>query len=305
VPNEITVLPYTETIETGLATSVASDPLQSCTAGGPSQNFNSVWYAFTAPAAMTLVVDTVGTSYNTVLTVYSGTCGALTELACSDNSPTLGTRSRIGIALGAGEAVLIEATKFGSGTGGTLVFNAKEAIPPVCAPAPEPCRTPSIGEKASLQIRDASPDDDKDQLQWKWARGSETTKTEFGDPLTQDALELCIYDANGFRTSASIPVGGICGNGKPCWTEKPTGYQYRDKELTPDGISQLIFKAGVDEKAQISLKGRGLPLDIPAPMSLVSPITVQLKSASGLCFGATFSAPFQKLDATQLKDKAD
>jgi hypothetical protein len=279
--------------------------LQSCTVDGAAQNFNSVWYAFTAPAALTLVADTVGSSYNTVLTVHGGACGALTERACSDNVPTLGTRSRVGVALAAGETVLIEVTKFGSDTGGTLVVNAKEAVAPACAATPEPCRTPALGDKATLQLRDASPDDGKDQLAWKWLRGSETTKVEFGDPVTQDALELCLYDASGLRSSASIPLGGECGDGKACWIERPTGYRYRDKQLTPDGVSQLQFKAGIDEKAQITLKGRGLPLDMPPPLSLASPITVQLKSASGVCFGATYSAPFQKLDATLLKDRAD
>jgi hypothetical protein len=58
--------------------------------------------------------------------------------------------------------------------------------PPVCAPAPETCRTPFVSDKALALLKDNS-DDAKDLLLWKWIKGGATTKLEFGNPVTTHA----------------------------------------------------------------------------------------------------------------------
>ncbi len=178
------------------------------------------------------------------------------------------------------------------------------STPGLCPLAPAPCRTPTVGGKASLQLGDKSPDD-KDQLGWKWNKGAATTLAELGNPAASDGYALCLYDASGWRATMRIPAGGLC-QGHDCWKTKPTGFLYRTKDGAPDGITQLMLKAGDDGKAQLQAKGKGTLLPMPALPSLASPIQVQLRNTtSGLCWGATYSAPFDKATAEQLKDKAD
>ena len=81
------------------------------TCGSPP-NSNSVWYTLTAPADGTVVANTLGSSYDTVLSAYTGTCGALTEVACNDDAT--GVQSEISLPVTAGQAVLLEVTDFDS-----------------------------------------------------------------------------------------------------------------------------------------------------------------------------------------------
>jgi hypothetical protein len=184
---------------------------------------------------------------------------------------------------------------------------------PSCAPLPVAgCRTPAVGGKASLQYKDKSPDT-KDQLQWKWSKGAVTMKADFGTPLTTTSYQLCIYDGTPTLIfDATIPAGGMCNiaKPKPCWKDKTKGFDYKDKDLTPDGVSQMKLQEGLlAGKAQIQVKGKGAPLDDPT-LPFTQPMIVQLHNIeSGLCWEAVYSAPATKNVAGppvgQFKDKAD
>ncbi len=79
------------------------------------------------------------------------------------------------------------------------------------------------------------------QLQWKWSKGSVTSKADFGNPLAATSYQFCIYDgASSLLFDATIPPGGLCGasNPNPCWKDKPKGFEYNDKDLTAGGIHQ-------------------------------------------------------------------
>jgi FG-GAP-like repeat/Bacterial Ig-like domain len=176
---------------------------------------------------------------------------------------------------------------------------------PACAPTPEPCRTPAVGGKAFFQLQDKSPDD-KDRLTWKWLKGATTPKADFGNPVTTDGYDLCVYDAGALVASAIAPAGGTCA-GKPCWKDKTKGFDYKDKDLTPGGLQKMVMREGLlDGKAKIILKGKGANLPMPDLGTLTGPLDVQLRRRTGgMCFGATYSAPFLKNDGVTLKDKAD
>jgi hypothetical protein len=111
--------PATSTVA---ASSSPDDPLQSCSYDGASANTHSVWYAYTPECDGILTVSTAGSDYDTVLTVYSGSCGQLTELDCNDDAA--GLQSRIdGLNVQGGTALLIEVTRYTSAEGGfTLDF---------------------------------------------------------------------------------------------------------------------------------------------------------------------------------------
>ena len=127
---------FTEAFDSTPATTAPDDPLQSCTIFGPGQNLRSVWYRFTAPANGSLTVQTLNTAYPadppTVVSVYLGACGTLTEIAC-DDSPTQ-FASAVTTAVDVGVTYLIEITNHAGSSGG-LVEVAVHFAPdsPICA----------------------------------------------------------------------------------------------------------------------------------------------------------------------------
>ena len=68
--------------------------------------------------------------------------------------------------------------------------------------------------------------------------------------------------------------------------------------------TQVLLKEGIDGKAKILVKGKGVNLPLPT-LPLTQPVTVQLRSRDGGCWEAVYGAPATKNDATQFKDKAD
>jgi len=114
------------------ANDVAREPQEDCESGNVGTS-SSVYYSFTAPNTGLLSIDTNGSDYDTVLSVFSG-CGFTlfpgnvyiqpSELACDDDSGT-GTASQItNLALTKGQTVKIKVAKYGSTPGGgNLDFN--------------------------------------------------------------------------------------------------------------------------------------------------------------------------------------
>ncbi|MFO0973889.1 MAG: lamin tail domain-containing protein [Phycisphaerae bacterium] len=68
----------------GNSTNASSDaglPASACPAGS-----NDVWYYITPTATGPFLVSTCGSSYDTIVNVYTGACGSLTEVGCNDDS---------------------------------------------------------------------------------------------------------------------------------------------------------------------------------------------------------------------------
>lgn len=79
----ISTTPYVNNQDISGATTAGDDPGFSCTGG---QMANTVWYAYTPSAAGTLAVSTTGSTYDTVVGIYTGASPAtLTEAACNDD----------------------------------------------------------------------------------------------------------------------------------------------------------------------------------------------------------------------------
>jgi len=118
----------------------------------------------------------------------------------------------------------------------------------------------------------------------------------------------CLYDASGLVVSgAGYAVESSCF-GKLCWKENATGFQYKYNVKVAEGmrLRQLNLKGSdVPEKAKIALKGRSAGLGISSPAALTAPLRMQLRRTDGACWEATFSGPFLKQDATQLKARSD
>lgn len=104
-PVEITSVPYTHTDDTTAATTALDDPVFPC--GSLDQGANSVWYSFTPAEDGTLYVDTQGSSFDTMLAVWTGTRGSLNNVTCNDDY--IGGLSVIRTRLTAGVTYYIEA----------------------------------------------------------------------------------------------------------------------------------------------------------------------------------------------------
>jgi len=122
----VSALPFNDTEDTTGASESAGDPGQACANG--SKNSNTVWYAIVPPDDGILTIDTCGSNYDTVVTVFTGDCSALSPLACNDDvgadnvcSPT---QSRLSTSVFAGQTYLLEVSQFGAPAGGNLVMHA-------------------------------------------------------------------------------------------------------------------------------------------------------------------------------------
>jgi len=104
----------------GDATIASDGPSASCQTG----TLKGVWFSFTPAATASHRIATCGSAHDTVLTVYTGTCAALTEFACDDDgcggSADADLTSDIAdIALTGGTTYLIRVSAFDASPGPT------------------------------------------------------------------------------------------------------------------------------------------------------------------------------------------
>jgi subtilisin family serine protease len=114
-PNALTAspMPYThQTLNVRFATINTNDPatavMGDCTVGFPRRGSNSVWYTFTPTVSGELSMNTNGslnnggTQLDTFVSVFTGTYGAMTQVACDDESGTGAGSAITGLRLTAG-----------------------------------------------------------------------------------------------------------------------------------------------------------------------------------------------------------
>jgi len=131
----IDTLPYSNTIDISNATSdQATDPVLTCTQLN-GNTFSSilyftVWYSFTPEADGTLVVDTFGSNYDTVLGVWTGDQSSLILYRCNDDYSVAHVgESRLEISVTTGTTYYIEVANYSSTNVGTLTLNMAFAEP--------------------------------------------------------------------------------------------------------------------------------------------------------------------------------
>jgi len=149
----ITALPFTDDpLYTTAATTAADDPF--CHGRG-----HTVWYVVTPTADLSVIVHTFGSKYDTTVSVYTGTPGALTQLACNDDSYVNGAfrslQSRVVFSAVAGTTYYIMVGSWDSTPGGRLLFWAVEPTPLEASvfgiiPHTAVCKNVSTGQQVTL-----------------------------------------------------------------------------------------------------------------------------------------------------------
>lgn len=117
-----TPLPFIDTINTVEAITAPDDP--NCMGQGPT-----VWYSFTPTEDIRIQARTFESDYDTTLSVYTGTPGNLSQIACNDDAGSL--QSSITFNAVAGQTYFFMVGAFASGVGGNLVLTVDVAPPPL------------------------------------------------------------------------------------------------------------------------------------------------------------------------------
>lgn len=122
---EITQAPFTPF---SITLDTTNNPTDTSLDGSPAvwsgtRAYHAAWFTFTPWADGTLFISTVNSDYDTQLAVFTGSCGALTEIQYNDNDPTPGlTSSVLEFAVTNGVPLTILVAGYGPADGGTLVF---------------------------------------------------------------------------------------------------------------------------------------------------------------------------------------
>ncbi len=162
------------------------------------------------------------------------------------------------------------------------------------------CTTPEKAGASALKMKEKG---DRDSLSWKWGKGPQVTLASLGDPEAGDDYTMCLFFDDGMDVALVAALRAPAGAG---WQSKDDkGFQYRSASAAPDGVAQLAVRPGEAGKAKVKLKAKGPGLSLPSLGQGPASVTVELRADSGLCLGATMTAPYQADDPTQFKASSD
>jgi hypothetical protein len=166
------------------------------------------------------------------------------------------------------------------------------------------CRRPTVAGAARVTLR-------ADLIKWRWARGEETGNDDFGDPAATDDYQLCIFETTNIGSrrllqGTAFPAGGSCGD-ELCWTPLGTppgerGFRYYDDRQP--GIASLLLKPGPEGRALIAARSHGAHVELPTPLDVVTPVTVQLQREDGTCWEADYTTSSVS-NETRFKARSD
>jgi hypothetical protein len=158
--------------------------------------------------------------------------------------------------------------------------------PATGCPPPPVCRAPDRPARARLVV---STRPSGRRLRFKW-RGGRIPLADFGDPTRTDGYEVCVTGdgppASIWRGSAG--AGFLCADGESCWRSAEAGFRWRGRTAGA-GLRSIRLRAGTGRKATIVVRADDGDGGLP-PLPWPTPLTVQVRSASGTCWQSTFAA---------------
>jgi uncharacterized repeat protein (TIGR01451 family) len=244
----VSSLPASITEGTGTATANPTDPVHSCTGVKDSK---TVWFRFVPNFTGPAVVDTLTSSYLTVLSAYQGLVDASTEIAC--NAGPSG-QSEITMQVTSGQVYYVEASAVGgSGVGGTLILHFSTA----------PVPRLSIAKTHSGNFARATPN----------ATYTVTVSNAGGAPTTGDAVTVSETVPSG------LTVVSMAGTGWDCLTP---GLQCARREVLAPGSSyppitvtvKVAANATSPQVNTVSVVGGGSVLARVSDPTIIIPDTI-------------------------------
>lgn len=109
----------------------ADDPVLACMWGDPPrpEGFRTAWYKFTPATNGTVTLSTAGSTYDTVLAVHTGICGALTPVACNDDDNYF--TSSYDLEVIAGKTYYVEVADWQSSASGAVTLSLQTLLEPI------------------------------------------------------------------------------------------------------------------------------------------------------------------------------
>jgi hypothetical protein len=131
----------------------ATDPPPPCIAAS-AVSPKTVWWSLTAVSTGSVTLSTIGSLYDTVLSVWTGTPQSLANVACNnDISPGQILQSLVTFSATANTKYYILVAPFGSDPGGKTVLNVSNGNPTSLSASPT-SRTVAAGSPATFTISD-------------------------------------------------------------------------------------------------------------------------------------------------------
>ncbi len=125
-----------DNIDNLFGTTSLNDPSFSCRYDGPAQGYGTFWFRFTASATSARVSLCANQGGDTLLGIYSGTCGNLTEIACNDD--LCGFKSQVcATGLTVGQTYYIQVGSYDDASRGSYFITVDCPCPP--PPANDNC----------------------------------------------------------------------------------------------------------------------------------------------------------------------
>lgn len=119
-------VPSTQNQRIDGASTAADDPILPCIS---RQGYRSVWFSYTPETAGNLTVSTLGSDFDTVLAIWTGARGMLTNVGCDDDSAG-NLNSAVTVTASAGTTYFLESVSYSDVSAGNLQLNV--ALQPSC-----------------------------------------------------------------------------------------------------------------------------------------------------------------------------
>jgi hypothetical protein len=184
---------------TAVATSTG-DPSPSCISGFG----RGVWFVYSALSNGTVIADTIGSSFDTGLGVYIGTCGSLTQVTCNDDGGGNLT-SRTTNTVTAGSSYYYLAGGY-SGASGNLAFHLNftpaSAAPTISVQPTSQTAQPGGSATFTITATGAAP------LSYFWRRNGSPIAGATNTSYTTNGVQLADSGAQ-FSCLVSNPLGTL------------------------------------------------------------------------------------------------
>ena len=246
---------YTNALSTTNATSTG-DPVPSCVGGFGK----GVWYVFTPAGNGTLIVDTIGSSFDTGLGIYRGACGALTQVGCDDDGGG-GVTSKVTLTASNGISYFILSGGWSSASGSlTLHLNFTPAQTPPVIVTPPANQSVPVGGTANFNVTASGTA----PLSYSWRDNGTALPAGTNSSLAISnagyadvgGYQVVVTNSLGKATSSvatlsvtGLPFAFVTANGLPGFTNQQFHLQ-----LTGPVGSNVVIQAGTNLDAWIPLQ---------------------------------------------------
>jgi subtilisin family serine protease len=184
---------------------------------GTSTTAADAWFRYTAAGTSTVTINTCGSTFDTVLSVYTGACGARVQTQCNDDSGAVGpcpngTTSYVTFTPVANTTYLIRVAGF-NGARGNYTVRASGGTATIALPtSPSSLRVARTGTNSVLTWTDRSTNETlfrierQQQINRVWtntlSRTVGSNVTTFSDPVTAGVWRWRIRAENSAGASA-------------------------------------------------------------------------------------------------------